>query len=296
VDVWWDARDQELDLDQIRRERDSARCVVVLWSKASIRLGVVGIDPDRVVQAILEDVQPPEFYGDRRYANLIGWEGDTGAQGFLQLMELIGQHVQPTLFPRRKVDANSIPRGAAATEFPTSVDADSAHGGLPTADPAPPRRVFLCYRRQDTQGHTGRLRDRLVSVYGKDAVFMDVDDVPHGIDFVEYIEGVLTGCAVMVVMIGQSWATIADRKGRRRLDQPNDLLRGEIAAALRGKIPVIPVLVEDASMPDAEDVPEDIQGLTRRTTVELTHRRWEADVQQVVKVIEKFMEAAKAGS
>jgi hypothetical protein len=135
-----------------------------------------------------------------------------------------------------------------------------------------------------------------VTAYGKDSVFMDVDDVPHGIDFVEYIEGVLTGCAVMVVMIGKEWATIADRKGRRRLDQPKDLLRGEIAAALRAKIPVIPVLVEDASMPDEEDVPEDIRGLTRRTAVDLAHRRWDSDVQQVLKVIEQFMGAGKAAT
>jgi hypothetical protein len=108
----------------------------------------------------------------------------------------------------------------------------------------------------------------------------------------DHIENMLASCAVMVVLIGQSWTTIPDKKGRRRLDQPDDLLRGEIAAALKRKIPVIPVLVEDAEMPDAEDVPEEIRGLTRRNAIELTHRRWDSDVQQVVKVIEKFMGAA----
>ena len=71
---------------------------------------------------------------------------------------------------------------------------------------------------------------------------------------------------------------------------------GEIAAALKQKLPVIPVLVEDASMPDAEDVPEEIRGLARRNVIELTQRRWEDDVQRVLKVIAKFMGAAKIGA
>jgi hypothetical protein len=132
-----------------------------------------------------------------------------------------------------------------------------------------------------------------VNAHGKDTVFMDVDDVPYGVDFVDHIENVLGSCAVMVVMIGPSWTTITDKKGRRKLDQPDDLVRGEIAAALKRKIPVIPVLVEDASMPDAEDVPDDIRGLTRRNFIELTHRRWEADVQQVLRAVEKLMGAAQ---
>jgi len=122
---------------------------------------------------------------------------------------------------------------------------------------------------------------------------MDVDDVPYGVDFVDHVETVLAPCAVMMVMIGPSWLTVTDRKGRRKLDQADDLVRAEIAAALKRKIRVIPVLIEDASMPDPEDVPEEIKGLTRRNAVELTHRRWNADIQQVLKVIEMFMGEAK---
>src|SRR5687767_498055 len=114
----------------------------------------------------------------------------------------------------------------------------------------------------------------------------------RGFDFVDHIETVLATCAVMLVMIGKSWTAITDKKGRRKLDQPEDLVRGEIAAALKRRIPVIPVLVEDASMPDA-DVPDDIRGLTRRNFIELTHRRWEADVQQVLAAVGKLMGAAQ---
>jgi hypothetical protein len=112
-------------------------------------------------------------------------------------------------------------------------------------------------------------------------------------DFVEHVESVLSSCAVMLVVIGQSWASSVDKRGRKKLDLPNDLVRAEIEGAIKRKIPLIPVLVEKAEMPDEEELPEDIQSLTRRTAIELTHRHWEADVQELLKVIEKFVGTGK---
>jgi hypothetical protein len=129
----------------------------------------------------------------------------------------------------------------------------------------------------------------LATVYGTDAVFMDVDDIPHGVDFVDYVESILSTVGLMVVLIGPSWTTIQDRKGRRKLERPDDLVRGEIAAALKRKIPIIPVLVEDATMPDSDEVPEDIRGLTRRNAIELTHRRWNSDVERVLSAVKSLM-------
>jgi hypothetical protein len=273
--VWWPELAGGEWSEEAIHEINAVECVVVLWSKPSIQVSIevmadIAVRRDLFVQAILEDVDVPERFRGLPCANLTGWAGDTGAQGFRDLTQLIAPHI-------------AVKPSGDVQSGPASVQ----------AGPAPLRRVFLCYRRQDTQGHTGRLRDRLVTIYGKDAVFMDVDDVPYGVDFVHYIEGTLSRCAVMVVLIGPAWLTSADRKGRRRLDRQDDLVRGEIAAALRGRIPVIPVLVEDASIPDAEDLPDDIRALTRRTTIELTHRRWDFDVQQVMKAIEKFMDPGR---
>ena len=266
--VWWpELADDEWSEDDTR-EINAVKCVVVLWSHPSTHLAImadIAVRRNLLVQAILEDVDIPARFRSLPYANLSGWAGDVQEDGFRDLTQLIAPHL--------------------ATK----------PSGDERPDPARRRRVFLCYRRQDTQGHTGRLRDRLVTSYGKDAVFMDVDDVPYGVDFVHYIEQTLSTCAVMVVLIGAAWLTSADRKGRRRLDHQDDLVRSEIAAALRGRIPIIPVLVEEGSMPDVDDLPEDIRGLARRTTIELTHRRWDSDVQQVIRAIEKFMGPADAG-
>jgi len=111
----------------------------------------------------------------------------------------------------------------------------------------------LCYRREDTQDAAGRLHDRLVDAFGAERVFMDIDSVPLGIDFVEHVAEQIGRCKAVIVMIGKQWRTIKDKKRRRRLDNDDDLVRAEIRAALQQKIPVIPVTVQNAAMPQAED-------------------------------------------
>lgn len=98
--------------------------------------------------------------------------------------------------------------------------------------------IFLCYRREDTQDAADRLHERLVQTYGSDRVFMDVDNVPLGVNFVSYIAKQLQECGAVLVMIGRQWIKIADEEGRRRLDDPADHVRVEIATALRLRVPV----------------------------------------------------------
>jgi hypothetical protein len=157
-----------------------------------------------------------------------------------------------------------------------------------------PAKVFLSYRREDTQGDTGRLHDRLAAVYGTESLFMDVYSVPFGVVFVDHVRDQLAMCAVLFVVIGRAWASVTDRKGRRRLDQPEDLVRVEIAEALKRKVPILPVLVQDAAMPDAEDLPEDIRALTRRNAIDLSHRRWQADVELLLNAIQQFVTKVKS--
>jgi hypothetical protein len=143
--------------------------------------------------------------------------------------------------------------------------------------------VFISYRRLDCAPHAGRLYDRLVDRLGNHAVFMDVDTIAPGVDFGASIEAAVGSCDVFMALIGDDWLNIEDPPGRRRLDDPNDLVRLEIAAALRrSDVLVIPVLVEGAAMPRPEQLPDDLKPLTRRNAFELGDSRWRLDVDRLI--------------
>ena len=104
-------------------------------------------------------------------------------------------------------------------------------------------RIFINYRRQDSEGHVGRLYDHLTRHFAPDNIFMDVSSIEPGEDFVEVLEEAVAGCDVFLAVIGPQWATITDADGNRRLEQSDDFVRLEIASALRQDKLVIPVLV-----------------------------------------------------
>lgn len=149
--------------------------------------------------------------------------------------------------------------------------------------------VFISYRRVDAAGHAGRLFDRLAAHFGKDAVFMDVEGIEAGVDFVDVIEQAVGGCAALLAVIGRSWLTCVDEQGRRRLDDPQDFIRLEIGSALARKVRVVPVLVEGALMPPLESLPEDLRPLARRQAVELRDSRWASDVEALIAVLERIL-------
>jgi TIR domain-containing protein len=109
--------------------------------------------------------------------------------------------------------------------------------------------IFISYRRQQSSHFAGRLHDRLADFFGAGRVFMDVDAVKPGENFVEAIDRALAASNVLLVIMGPSWLAIADKQGRRRLDDPEDIVRLEIEAALSRDFLVVPVLVEGATMP-----------------------------------------------
>jgi hypothetical protein len=147
--------------------------------------------------------------------------------------------------------------------------------------------IFLSYRRSDTSGHAGRLADALEARYGPDAVFRDVESIEAGALFDEAIERALADCRVFVPLIGDEWLSGAGSDGRRRLDDPADFVRREVAAALRRGIPVIPVLLEGATMPPGSALPPDLQSLARYQGLELSETRWDYDVQRLVEAIDR---------
>lgn len=149
--------------------------------------------------------------------------------------------------------------------------------------------IFVCYRRGDSAGHAGRLADALVDKFGPSSVFMDVDTIEPGVDFVEEIDRAVGHCDVLIALIGPQWLGAADSKGRR-LDDPNDLVRLEIETALERKIRVIPALVGGAEMPNQDQLPGVLASLARRNAFELSDRRFRSDVQMLFATLEKIAE------
>lgn len=150
--------------------------------------------------------------------------------------------------------------------------------------------IFISYRRQDSQSAAGRLADHLREHLPQVAIFRDVETIEPGVDFVQAIEKALSSCGVMLVVIGPRWLTVTDATGQRRLDDPRDYTRLEAATALgRESVRVIPVLVEGATMPAQADLPEDLRPLCRRNAIELTDKRWEYDVSQLVETVRKVL-------
>lgn len=141
--------------------------------------------------------------------------------------------------------------------------------------------IFLSYRRDDSAGFAGRLADVLEAAFGADSVFRDVDDIRPGDDFQAAIHDHLQAVGAVLVIIGPRWLD-ARAAGGRRLDQADDFVRLEIAAALASGKPVIPVLVSGATMPGAADLPPALAGLARRQAVVLSDTGWRGDVERLV--------------
>ena len=145
------------------------------------------------------------------------------------------------------------------------------------------RTVFLSYRRGDSEGQARALNFELVKLIGKESVFMDVDSIALGQDFRHVLHERLESCDLFLALIGPGWLDAKDSAGNRRLENPTDLVRQEIAAALKRNIPVTPVLLQGAQMPPLERLPDDIKELVYRNGFELGHSTWESDVREMVK-------------
>jgi TIR domain len=154
--------------------------------------------------------------------------------------------------------------------------------------------IFINYRRNDSEGEAGRLFDDLERGFGEQSVFMDVAGIGAGQDFRKAIDQSVAACSVLLALIGQQWLESRDEFGARRLDCPGDFVRIELAAALRGKTPVVPVLVRGSSMPRASQLPDDLKDLAYHNAVELTHARWKSDVQLLIRSLRPYMEASTA--
>ena len=148
-------------------------------------------------------------------------------------------------------------------------------------------RIFISYRREDSAGHTGRLFDSLRGHFGDDAVFLDLSNIDSGQIFSEKIQEAVRSADVVLAMIGPVWLTCS-RDGQRRLDDPADLVRTEIATALERQVPVIPVLIEGAAPPAEPALPEPLRPLAQRDAHDITDERWTYDVERLIAMMERL--------
>jgi len=156
-------------------------------------------------------------------------------------------------------------------------------------------QIFISYRRGDNAAVTGRIYDRLTQKFGDDSVFKDIDSIPLGVDFRQHIDDIVQECDVVLAVIGPRWAGDSEKVGDRRIDLPDDFVRLEIESALKRKIRVIPLLIDNASMPSAESLPESMRGLAQRHGITISHDpHFHTDMERLMKGLEVYFASCNA--
>jgi hypothetical protein len=145
-------------------------------------------------------------------------------------------------------------------------------------------KIFISYRRDDSAGYAQAIYGRLVQNFSKDRLFMDVDTIEPGMDFVRVIEKAVGECDVLLALIGRRWAAEADRSGSR-INDTRDFVRLEISTALARDIRVIPVLVDGVPMPHEDTLPAPLRPLARRNAIEISNTRFNFDIERLITAV-----------
>ena len=154
-----------------------------------------------------------------------------------------------------------------------------------------PNKIFINYRREGSIDAAGRLHDRLAQTFGHKNIFMDVEDIPAGVDFAKYLNDQVAASRVFLAVIGPTWLDAKDASGGRRIDDPDDFVAIEIKAALARDIRVVPVLVEGARMPKASELPDPLKALARRHGVEVGQLQFGRDAEGLVERVREALNA-----
>ncbi len=166
----------------------------------------------------------------------------------------------------------------------------------PAAELVSPPRILISYRREETASLAAYLADRLGDRFGSEQVVKDVRPVNPSADFAEVIELAVASCDVVLVLIGDRWLTVTDVNRKRRLDNPKDVVRMEIEAALQQRVRILPILVEDGRMPGPADLPDSLVELARRQALELSSNRLPYDISRLIKVLDRTLGEFHRGS
>jgi hypothetical protein len=145
--------------------------------------------------------------------------------------------------------------------------------------------IFISYRRNDTAPYAGRLYDRLSEHFGREHVFIDIDTMKPGDDFVAVIEEKVAACDVALVLIGSRWLGDANDQVPPRIDRTEDFVRLEVVSALKHGVRVIPVLVDGTPKPPTANLPDDLALLARRHALEISNNRFHEDVNRLIEAI-----------
>jgi len=215
------------------------------------------IDADQraAQQAHLERLEALGHYAEIKFANA----------DRLVIAVLRSQPVQAGLFPqlRPPVDLPKPP---------------------PTISGKQSKKVFISYRRDDSRYQAHRIFEAFKKKLSRENVFMDIDSIPLGHDFVDVLKEWVGQCEIFLALVGPGWVSCSDpQTGKLRLDNPNDFVRVEIREALARGIPVVPVLIDGASMPDEKQLPEDLRLLARRHAEFVDFRTFDPDVRRLIK-------------
>ena len=158
-------------------------------------------------------------------------------------------------------------------------------------------KIFISYRRSDSEDIAGRIYDRLVRHYSKASLFFDVDTIPFGVDFRKFLASEVHQCQVLIAIIGRDWLNAQDGDGHRRIDNPADWVRIEIESALARDIPVIPLLVRGARLPKAASLPPSLQDLAyRNAATARAGRDFHRDMDVLIAGIDALMASTAATS
>lgn len=157
------------------------------------------------------------------------------------------------------------------------------------------RVIFISYRRSDSQWAASRLYDTLTQIFPDERLFMDVDSINPGQDFVDVLEDQIGRCDIFLALIGPSWTDERNPDGGRRIDDARDFVRIEIATVLkRPETVVIPILLDGAQAPDESDLPDALKPLARRQFARLTHEGYRGEIERLIEAIRKTLELRPA--
>src|SRR5262245_5871927 len=154
-------------------------------------------------------------------------------------------------------------------------------------------KIFISYRRDDSAGYAHAIYRELLQHFSKERLFMDVDAMEPGVDFVRVIEAAVGECDVLLALIGKRWANVGSG-ATSRLDDPEDFVRLEISTALARDIRVIPVLVDGMTMPRPETLPDSLKPLSRRNAIEISNIRFNFDIERLTTTVRKIFDATEA--
>lgn len=146
-------------------------------------------------------------------------------------------------------------------------------------------RIFISYRRSDTQGYAGRLSDSLEAYFGGNRIFRDIKDIKGGSKYAKDIDEQMSSADAVIVLIGPNWLSVTNDDGKRRIDDPNDWVVQEIVTAIKLGIRVFPVLIDGTVLPRKNELPSNLAPILNFNAITISDRNWDFDILSLGKII-----------